>query len=292
MQSRAHFRWLHDGMNRVRTAAPQESHGLRRHAVGVRMKRANTSWLIVVATIGVSVALTIGLGRGQVGSTGETLLAVVDTSGHVLKSVDLGIVQTSTNVTRTITLKNVSDTPLRLESVGSDCGCTVARFAPGEVSPGRFTEISVTYSATGGAGDFHRLITLKTNKGQQTIEVGGTVRDKMLVAFPDRLVLTATRGDRAINGKLFLWGRPSAVGKIPSIITMNMREPRRLTIGRVDEETTASPNSLVPVLITLELPDSASADRISQAIVIGLATDKGLSELQIPVTIDFVSNVK
>jgi len=77
---------------------------------------------------------------------------------------NFGSITTGDTVTKVFKLQNISDTPLRIEKVGTSCGCTGAIVSDSIISKNQFAEIKVTYSPKeGDTGPVKNSIVIEAN---------------------------------------------------------------------------------------------------------------------------------
>lgn len=75
---------------------------------------------------------------------------------------DLGTLLWKEPATATFTVSNRGDKPLVISFVGTDCGCTVARWTEAPIKPGESGEVTATFDA-GMLGRFQKMVGIYTN---------------------------------------------------------------------------------------------------------------------------------
>ncbi len=85
------------------------------------------------------------------------------------KTHDFGKVLLRSENHTTFTVRNVSDKPLEIESVDSDCGCTIPKIAQKHLYPKQTTQINVSYRENKKLGKHAKHITVKTSEGRPLI---------------------------------------------------------------------------------------------------------------------------
>ncbi len=93
--------------------------------------------------------------------------------------VNFGEVQPEDTPKETVEVRNAGDEPLRIERVGSSCGCTTARLEPSVLAPGEATPLEIALSLADYGSDHVRTrITLVTNdpeRPEATVEVSADI---------------------------------------------------------------------------------------------------------------------
>lgn len=74
-----------------------------------------------------------------------------------------GKIKQNVPATHTFTFKNVSSTPIIIESATAECGCTSPEYPKGVIAKGAENKISVTYNAA-AMGSFTKRVTVKIAK--------------------------------------------------------------------------------------------------------------------------------
>lgn len=110
--------------------------------------------------------------------------------------VDIGTVDTDSEVTATFYLFNTGGEYLRLGDVEATCGCTVAELDHNVIAPGDFTKLVATLDTSLKLGKVAKKITVQTNDPKHPeyeLFLKGNVEFKMLghqkIAVKDPLVL-------------------------------------------------------------------------------------------------------
>jgi hypothetical protein len=91
---------------------------------------------------------------------------------------DFGVLPQGSTTTHTFSVKNVGNKPLKIESVKTTCGCTVASPLNSLIAPGELGQIQVTFDSKGKMGDISRQIRVETNDPNHPMNlltIGGTV---------------------------------------------------------------------------------------------------------------------
>ncbi|HEX6889417.1 MAG TPA: DUF1573 domain-containing protein [Chryseolinea sp.] len=79
-------------------------------------------------------------------------------------SFDFGKIKVNKPVTHEFSFINGGDSPLVITSVQASCGCTVAKYSKGPISPGSSGFVTATYNAA-KVGVFTKTITVNANTG-------------------------------------------------------------------------------------------------------------------------------
>lgn len=79
-----------------------------------------------------------------------------------------GKVKQNNPATHVFTFKNVSSSPVVIESATAECGCTTPEYPKGVIPKGATNKISVTYNAA-AMGSFTKRVTVKIAKVQEPI---------------------------------------------------------------------------------------------------------------------------
>lgn len=91
---------------------------------------------------------------------------------------DFGVLPQGSTTTHTFSLKNTGNKPLKIESVETTCGCTVATPTNTLIAPGEVGQIQVTFDSKGKAGEISRQVRIRTNDPKNPMNfltIGGTV---------------------------------------------------------------------------------------------------------------------
>lgn len=80
-------------------------------------------------------------------------------------------------VSRTFTFTNVGDTPIAIERVKVDCGCTALKYDTKPVAPGKKGSIDISFNPDKYSGTFRKLVTIFSNEGKNrnVITITGSV---------------------------------------------------------------------------------------------------------------------
>jgi len=101
---------------------------------------------------------------------------------------DFGWCPAEAKVSAEFIIKNISDSPISLDSLRPSCGCTAAEFSPETLASDNETKIGLTFNTRGYEGlSFHKPATLKTGGTDTGIEVTitGFVLDPNAKIVPD-----------------------------------------------------------------------------------------------------------
>ena len=91
---------------------------------------------------------------------------------------DFGVLPQGSTTTHTFSVKNVGNKPLKIESVQSTCGCTVATSIHSLIAPGELGQIQVMFNSAGVMGDISKQLRVDTNDPKQPtrfLTIGGSV---------------------------------------------------------------------------------------------------------------------
>ncbi len=168
--------------------------------------------------------------------------SVLDIAGlHVSKAViDIGTVWSGgQNVQRDFHLENGTGRDIRVESVTSDCGCTVANASGGEIANGHSTAIHVVFwpptVANDQGGQFRRTISVvvDTFSGQQSIPLiltGFVEPDESLHVFPVNLELEGPYPTTRPSAILHFKGSASLLRNIPDKLSISAGQSQRVLV--------------------------------------------------------------
>src|SRR5262249_6344798 len=145
---------------RVHAAADGEEAGPRRplgRTLGVSARRAAAvPVLAVVLALLAASARADAPAAGPAPATGPRL--VVSPA-----ALHFGTVRQAGEVQKEFVIRNPGRADLVIESISSDCGCTVARDWSRTVKPGGSTTMRVTLTAPADAGRIHKSLLIKSN---------------------------------------------------------------------------------------------------------------------------------
>lgn len=91
---------------------------------------------------------------------------------------DFGVLPQGSTVTHTFSLKNTGDTPLKIESIKTTCGCTAASPTQSLIAPGELAQIQVSFDSQGRLGNMLKQVRVQTNDPTQSMSfltMAGTV---------------------------------------------------------------------------------------------------------------------
>ncbi|MGL1887118.1 MAG: DUF1573 domain-containing protein [Reichenbachiella sp.] len=90
---------------------------------------------------------------------------------------DFGEIELNQPVTASFSFENSSDHTVKITQAKASCGCTVASYTTGEISPGQSGTVTATYNAA-KAGVFKKSISIQTNTLENfTLYISGEVLD-------------------------------------------------------------------------------------------------------------------
>ncbi|MBL7825755.1 MAG: DUF1573 domain-containing protein [Saprospiraceae bacterium] len=95
----------------------------------------------------------------------------------ISKEYDFGEIEREQPVSVVFEFKNISDTPIMVETVRTTCGCTAASWTETTVQPGQKGEIRVEYDAY-QSGDFRKKIKVFFDKQKkpEILKISGFVK--------------------------------------------------------------------------------------------------------------------
>ncbi|MFY0651623.1 MAG: DUF1573 domain-containing protein [Cyclobacteriaceae bacterium] len=85
-----------------------------------------------------------------------------------MTSHDFGKIRQGVPAKATFSFINTGNEALTITSVKGSCGCTVADFTKGEISPGAKGEVTAVYNAK-KMGVFNKTVTVNANTGDEAI---------------------------------------------------------------------------------------------------------------------------
>jgi hypothetical protein len=178
--------------------------------------------------------------------------------------IDIGKVWSGgASVQRVFTLENRTGDKILIESVKSDCGCTVPSAVASKVQNGKSTKISVIFWPppvdNDRGGEFKRTITViaTTIKGKKSIFLtltGFVEPDASLRVFPVNVDIEAPSATTAPSAILHFKGTASILASIPNTLLVSPGQNNRVlvrtpsegqveAIGTKDVEIGLSPNA-------------------------------------------------
>jgi len=84
--------------------------------------------------------------------------------------ISLGrIYQTGGNVNKTITIKNIGKERIRIDQVGTSCGCTAAMISDSSLDPGAETKIKIQFDPLGSIGEVTKYIYISNSDPQSRL---------------------------------------------------------------------------------------------------------------------------
>jgi hypothetical protein len=165
-------------------------------------------------------------------------------------TIDIGTVWSGgQNVQREFTLTNRTGHQISIESVASDCGCTVPTIVSSKIENGQATKILVVFSPPAVANDrgieFSRTISVvvDTVKGKEAFHLfltGLVEPDQSLRVFPVNVELDGSAMDASDGGTILHFkGSLSILKSIPNKLTISPGHDQRVLIrlppaGRLD----------------------------------------------------------
>jgi hypothetical protein len=138
---------------------------------GETVKRRTVLAIVVAAVL-------LGLAAAVVAATLPQPTGAVELSAT---EFDFGAVSHSAPVSQVFQVRNAGLGNLRIAGVSTSCGCTTARVARDELTPGASTELTVTFDPLahdGTLGEFLRVVYIRTNDPQMpeaTLTIRGNV---------------------------------------------------------------------------------------------------------------------
>lgn len=89
---------------------------------------------------------------------------------HVLnKEVDFGGIPKDTVAEGILRIQNTGQAPLVINTVHTDCGCTVASYSKAAIAPDSISEIKVRFNSKGRLpGKFRKIIRIRSNASNPT----------------------------------------------------------------------------------------------------------------------------
>ena len=101
------------------------------------------------------------------------------------KTHDFGTIKEEDGrVTHVFTFKNVTEGALTIKNVRASCGCTTPAWSKEPIASGKQAQITVTYTASGRPGSFHKSVTVTLSNGTedftQVLFIKGKVTPKQV----------------------------------------------------------------------------------------------------------------
>lgn len=84
------------------------------------------------------------------------------------ETFDFGKVKAGEKVSAAFTITNAGDAELRIESVKSSCGCTIAQAGKQALAPGESTNIEAVFTSTGFSGQVSKTVTVASNDPERS----------------------------------------------------------------------------------------------------------------------------
>lgn len=175
--------------------------------------------------------------------------------------IDIGKVWSGgASVEREYTLENRTGHEISIDSVKSDCGCTVAHAVSGIVQEGKSTKIPVVFwppnVANDRGGEFRRTITVvvATNQGRKSIHLtlaGFVEPDASLQVSPVNVEIDAPYASLPPRAILHFKGSAGLLASIPDTLLVSPGRNRRvlMKISATDQPETISTKD-VQILLT------------------------------------------
>jgi hypothetical protein len=88
-----------------------------------------------------------------------------------------GIIEQGSNGDCNFLITNVGDEPVIIDTVFSDCNCSVIKYPKRPIPPGESRNIFITYN-TKRPGSINRKITILSNCGENIVYIKGMVKHK------------------------------------------------------------------------------------------------------------------
>ena len=134
---------------------------------------------VALQTVAVAGLLTGGVIAWAYASYGSIGVAVAAARGEPIAvspdRLDLGLVQAGDRVERTLRVVNLSDEPVQLALVLSNCNCTQVGGLPAALEPGTSLDLPVTVTVGRKAGKFRVSARLRTSAGDVVFSVTASV---------------------------------------------------------------------------------------------------------------------
>jgi hypothetical protein len=154
--------------------------------------------------------------------------------------IDIGKVWSGgVSVQREFTLENRTGHQIKIESVESDCGCTVANVVTSEVPDGKSTKIPVVFwppvVANDRGGEFRRTITVavETINGRKSISLaltGFVEPDASLRVFPVNVDLETPTAKTRSTAILHFKGSAGLLASIPDTLLVSPGRTERVVV--------------------------------------------------------------
>jgi len=118
--------------------------------------------LIMFAIVVSSCGRTGNSGRFQEAYENDTIIKLTSVKFDAL-TLDLGKVEEGEQVVTKFVFMNTGKENLLLQNVSASCGCTKPKFDASPISPGRKSEIEVTFDTRGRSGRQRNSVMVATN---------------------------------------------------------------------------------------------------------------------------------
>lgn len=150
---------------------------------------------------------------------------VVDRREH-----DFGHIPQGLQVTHAFKISNQGEGPLKLLSVSSSCGCTVAEIEKRELAPLESAEVKVSFDSAGRFGQFHKTVTLSTNDSESPHQllITGTI-DADIIFGPSSMVFNGPGSQEFV-----VWSpakKPFQVTRVEAPAGVEVGEPQPAESG-------------------------------------------------------------
>jgi hypothetical protein len=136
------------------------------------------------------------------------------------ETFDFGRVKAGEKVSAAFTITNSGDAELRIESVKSSCGCTIAQAGKQTLAPGESTNIEAVFTSTGFSGQVSKTVTVTSNDPE---------RSTVLLSIKGNVVPLAV-----ITPSLVNFGNIKKNAVVTQTISVTPTEPSGLNIVKVE----------------------------------------------------------
>lgn len=103
-------------------------------------------------------------------------------------SVALGTIDAGAVVTKTISLKNISNKTLHIRRILPSCGCTTVNQVH-EIGPGQEAKLNVRYDTFNKIGEFHKIITVWFKESSNVLDIPITGNSAQVYLAPEHIML-------------------------------------------------------------------------------------------------------
>ena len=151
-------------------------------------------------------------------------LLLICAGGHYLPAqvlelapakLELGRITQEKSLTREVTLTNCSSSPLLIQQLNADCGCTTSQLEKASLPPGQSTSLRVTFDSRHYLGNIVRHVQIITNQGIFSLPLEAVVVQYLdWEISPQPLMLPPTLVTQIASGEVrlrHLGAKPAAV---------------------------------------------------------------------------------